>query len=203
MSLVRESQSSIVPRSPSERSRIQLLRFRLRLQLSAHFSSADLTELAMIIDRSGSSAATTATIARQGATELIDISSDLVVPIPHLPVAVLGVYNWRGEVLWVVDLAVLLGASERQCHSERRSYPTIVVRAIDPGGETKTIGLAVDEIADIEWCELALSPAATVAPQQVERSGWVKGYAISPSGAKLTILDELAIVERAELHADI
>jgi positive phototaxis protein PixI len=159
-----------------------------------------MTELAMIIGHSGSS---TATIARQGVTELIDIPSDRVVPIPHLPLAVLGVYNLRGEVLWVADLAVLLGANERQYHTERWSYPTIVVSAIDPSGETKTIGLVVDEIADIEWCELAASSAATVAQEQVERSGWVKGYAIAPNGEELTILDELAIVDRAELHADI
>jgi chemotaxis signal transduction protein len=98
---------------------------------------------------------------------------------------------------------VLLGANERQCHAERWSYPTIVVSAIDPSGETKTIGLVVDEIADIEWCELIASSAATVAQQQIERSGWVKDYAIAPSGEILTILDELAIVDRAELHADI
>jgi positive phototaxis protein PixI len=161
-----------------------------------------MAELAMTIGQNVSPGEMTTASARQGATELLDIPSDRVVPIPHLPLAVLGVYNWRGEVLWVVDLAVLLGANELQYESERRSYPTIVVKAIDPSGETNTIGLVVDEIADIEWCESALNPVATVDPR-MELSRWVKGYALAPNGTKITILDELAIVERAELHADI
>jgi positive phototaxis protein PixI len=169
----------------------------------ARAASAEMAELAIIIGRSGSPTEPLAASARQGATELIDIPSDRVVPIPHLPPAVLGIYNWRGEVLWVVDLAVVLGDRGLQVEVERRSYPTIVVSAIDSSGETKTIGLVVDEIADIEWCELASPPVATIEPHQLELSGWVKGYAIAPSGTRLTILDEIAIVERAELHADI
>ncbi len=199
MSLVREHQSPAVPQQ-GQRLGSQLLRFRLWLNRPAR---AEMAELAIILGRSGSPAEMTTASARQGATELIDIPSDRVVPIPHLPPAVLGVYNWRGEVLWVVDLAVLLGDGGLEFETERRSYPTIVVSAIDSSGETKTIGLVVDEIADIEWCELVSPPAVTIEPHQIERLRWVKGEAIAPSGERLTILDELAIVERAELHADI
>jgi positive phototaxis protein PixI len=202
LSLVRDSQSSTVA-PQGERLGIQLLRFRLRLDRSVRAAGTDKTELAMIIDRSGSSTEMTTARARQGATELIDIPIERVVPIPHLPLAVLGVYNWRGEVLWVVDLAVLLGVNEQQLDPDRRIAPTIVVKSLDPSGETKTLGLVVDEIADIEWCELATCPPATLTPDRVDRSHWVKGYAIAPNGTALTILDELAIVDRAELHADI
>jgi positive phototaxis protein PixI len=203
LSLVRESQYPTVPHLERERSGVQLLRFRLRLDRLARAERTDLAEMATLVGCSGSSDELKTAIVRQGATELIYIPSERVVPIPHLPPTVLGVYNWRGEVLWVVDLAVLLGADERQFHTERHSYPTIVVRALDRSGETKTIGLAVDEIVDIEWCELVASPAVTVEPYPVELSQWVKGHAIAPNGTKLTILDELEIVDRAELHAEI
>jgi positive phototaxis protein PixI len=202
LSLVRDSQSPTV--SPQgERLGSQLLRFRLRLDRAALAASTDLAELAMTIGAGASTAEMTAASARQGATELIDIPSERVVPIPHLPLAVLGVYNWRGEVLWVVDLAVVLGDKQRQLDRAWQSYPTIVVKALDRSGETKTIGLVVDEIADIEWCEFTASPAATGNPPQVQLSRWVKGYATSPNGETLTIIDELAIVDGAELHADI
>jgi positive phototaxis protein PixI len=211
LSLVGESQSPIVSQPQGDRSGVQLLRFRLRCDRwfsraagnSAQAECPDMAEMAMKIGRSGSADELKTAIVPQGPAELIYIPSDRVVPIPHLPPPVLGVYNWRGEVLWVVDLAVLLGAKERQFHAERQSYSTIVVRVLDRSGETKTIGLAVDEIADIEWCELVASPAVTIDPPQLELSPWVKGHAIAPNGTRITILDELAIVDRAELHAEI
>lgn len=204
MSLVRESQSPAIAHiEEGERASVQLLRFRLRRDRLAQADRTEMAEMATVVGRSGSPDELKTAIVRQGATELIQIPSERVVPIPHLPPTVLGVYNWRGEVLWIVDLAVLLGANQRRFQTEQRSYPTIVVRALDLSGETKTIGLAVDEIVDIEWCELAASPTVTVEPHQVELSQWVKGYAIAPNGTQLTILDELAIVDRAELHAEI
>jgi chemotaxis signal transduction protein len=202
LSLVSDSQSPPVSPLQTEQLSRQLLRFRLRLDRAAQADSSELTELAMTIGQSGSGSEPMAACARQGATELIEIPSDRVVPIPHLPLAVLGVYNWRGEVLWVVDLAVLLGANGHLFDRQQRSYPTIVVKALDLSGELKTLGLVVDEIADIEWCEL-VSPPVALDRQRVEISRWIKGDAIAPSGTKLTIIDELALVNHAELHAEI
>ncbi len=137
---------------------------------------------------------------RVGITELIDIPSDRVVPIPHLPPAVMGVYNWRGKILWMVDLAALLGASDLGAtHPDRRCYQTIAISSsADSNGETRTIGLVVDEIADIEWCELQLSDPDPTAPFP-----WIKGHAFALDGERLTVLDELAILDRADIHADI
>ena len=47
------------------------------------------------------------------------------------------------------------------------------------------------------------SPTPTGEHHHETLSRWIKGYAIATTGAKLTILDELAIVDRAELDADI
>ena len=59
-------------------------------------------------------------------TELVNILVDRVVPMPHLPPAVMGVYNWRGEILWIVDLAMLLGGGSprrRDASATRRRTP--------------------------------------------------------------------------------
>jgi chemotaxis signal transduction protein len=99
---------------------------------------------------------------------------------------------------------MVLGSQERQFDRERRCYPTIVVSSVsDSGIQPKTIGLVVDEIVDIEWCELDPMPAPTDEQHHAALSRWIAGYAIATTGAKLTILDELAIVDRAELDADI
>ena len=45
-------------------------------------------------------------------TELVNLPIDRVVPMPQLPPAVMGVYNWRGEILWIIDLATFLGVND-------------------------------------------------------------------------------------------
>ena len=44
-------------------------------------------------------------------TEVFTVATTKVVPIPHMPPWVIGVYNWRGEILWLVDLGYLLGGT--------------------------------------------------------------------------------------------
>ncbi len=42
-------------------------------------------------------------------TEVLTIPLSQIVPIPHMPAWTMGVYNWRGEILWIVDLGHLVG----------------------------------------------------------------------------------------------
>lgn len=42
-------------------------------------------------------------------TEVLTIPLRQIVPIPHMPAWTMGVYNWRGEILWIVDLGHLVG----------------------------------------------------------------------------------------------
>ncbi len=138
-------------------------------------------------------------------TALVKIQLDLVVPIPHLPPAAIGVYNWRGEILWIVDLARLLGLTNRSIDRHHRQFqPTIVITSgATTGSEAKTIGLVVDEISDIEWYqpELIVEPIADSSNPELYR--WIKGYAISAAGEKLAILDGQGIIDCADLHAEI
>jgi positive phototaxis protein PixI len=133
-------------------------------------------------------------------TELMTIPIDRVVPMPHLPSAVMGVYNWRGEILWIADLAKLLGLNPQTPQRTRILQPTIVISNATPTGEAKTIGLVVDAIADIEWYEPHLTPHL---PPHPALSPWIKGYWRQASGEILPELDPQALLDRAELHADL
>ncbi len=42
-------------------------------------------------------------------TEVITISSEDILPVPQMFYCVLGIYSWRSEMLWIVDLENLLG----------------------------------------------------------------------------------------------
>jgi len=47
---------------------------------------------------------TTALLPVRQMSEVLTVPIAQVVPIPHTPAWVMGVYNWRGEILWLVDL---------------------------------------------------------------------------------------------------
>ena len=106
-------------------------------------------------------------------TELVNIPSDRIVPMPHLPPAVMGIYNWRGEILWIVNLATLIGAN-RPAARIRSLQPTIILGSgVTPEDRLqKTVGLVVDELDEIEWFDL--NPIQSPVPDQIypEFSQW-------------------------------
>jgi positive phototaxis protein PixI len=137
-------------------------------------------------------------------TELVNILVDRVVPMPHLPPAVMGVYNWRGEILWIVDLAVLLGGGGSP-RRYRSLQPTMIL-SIDLNGEDrqqKTIGFVVDEIAELELCDLDLIESPLPANIYPEFSDWARGLWAADTGESFLVLDGKKILDRASFHADI
>ena len=125
----------------------------------------------------------------------------------------MGVYNWRGEILWIVDCARLLGLhlpgtaavkNRRSVDRYRHFQPTIVVASnTTASSETKTIGLAVDEIAEIEGYEIDLTICPSGEGANPDIAAWIKGYGTSITGEKLAILDIPALFDRADLNANI
>ena len=71
---------------------------------------------------------TTALLPVHQMTEVVTMAINEVVPIPHLPAWVMGVYNWRGEILWLVDLGHLIGLPPiHQQATGRSTYTAIVI----------------------------------------------------------------------------
>jgi positive phototaxis protein PixI len=130
-----------------------------------------------------------------------------VVPIPHLPAAAMGVYNWRGEILWIVNLAKLLGLNPHLSDLQTRIVrPTIVISnaTTTTVGDLKTIGFVVDSIAEIEWYEPHLDPNLAISnPLHSTLVPWLKSYWRSATGEILAELDGQITIDRAELHADL
>ena len=61
-------------------------------------------------------------------TEVLKIPVGQIVPIPHMPPWVMGVYNWRGNILWMLDLGHLFGLdSWYQSGINTSNYTAIVL----------------------------------------------------------------------------
>jgi positive phototaxis protein PixI len=137
-------------------------------------------------------------------TELVNIPSDRIVPMPHLSPAVMGMYNWRGEILWVVDLGKLLGSSSSARHN-RSLQPTIIL-ASSGGNEDrqqKVVGLVVDEIAEIEWLDLDSIQSPIPTHIYPEFANWTSGIWQSAISQSCLKLDGSKIFDCPEFHAKV
>ena len=135
-------------------------------------------------------------------TEVFTVSTTKVVPIPHMPPWVIGVYNWRGEILWLVDLGYLLGGTPLyQQTSSRSLYTAIVVNSQQAGGRQgsstagkKMLGLAVNRVEDMEWFNSDLiqsPPESAVNPALVP---FLRGYWLKNNGEIVVVLDGNSII---------
>ena len=80
--------------------------------------------------------------------EIIKIDPTQIVPIFDLSPAVMGVYNHRGEVLWVVDLSSLLELEPLYKQNYYHSYNVLLINKDD-----KVIGLAIRQVGHLELCK--------------------------------------------------
>lgn len=150
---------------------------------------------------------TTALLPVHQMTEVLTMASSEIVPIPGMPAWVMGVHNWRGEILWMVDLGYLLGLTPLyQQATSRSTYTAIVVRSAQQvpsrqqagrqNTDGKMLGLLVSRVEDMEWCDPDLiqsPPEATVAPELVP---FLRGYWLKPNGEILVVLDGNSIIAR-------
>lgn len=140
-------------------------------------------------------------------SEVLTIALGQIVPIPHLPPWVLGVYNWRGEILWMVDLGHLLGLTPWHQQSTRRSHYRTIILNGDIGYNEKQrksgfksqdrnqmLGLVVNQVEDIEWCnpdDIQSPPTASVSAKLIP---YLRGFWVKPNGDIITTLDGQSIV---------
>ncbi len=134
-------------------------------------------------------------------TEVLTIPIGEIVPIAHMPPWVMGVHNWRGEILWMVDLQHLIGLTPWHQQTMGTSNHTAVVLNISSQQRNSTknnsqiLGLIVNRVEDIEWCnpDLIQSPPTSGIP---ELEPFLRGYWVKSTGEILVVLDGKSIVAR-------
>jgi len=146
---------------------------------------------------------TTAMLAVNQITEVLTIPMTQVVPIPHMPAWVLGVYNWRGEILWIIDLGHLLGHTLLSQHTTNHSTYTAVIirndqqRRLTSGNHNtsdKVLGLLVNRVEDLESCDpdvIQSPPQSAIKPELVP---FLRGYWLKPTGEIIVVLDGNSII---------
>lgn len=79
-------------------------------------------------------------------TEVLHIDPADILPIPEMPGYVLGIGDWRGEMLWLIDLNHFIGFPGSPFQAQTCSYFTILVVQINHA----FVGIRVLQVKDIE-----------------------------------------------------
>ncbi len=132
-----------------------------------------------------------AVIQLQHIAEVLQVSLTKICGVPQMPNCVMGIYNWRGEMLWLVDLAEMLG------------YPPLLeaknvaskMMAIILENNGKNLGLLVRQLTDIEWLDTEKMKPPSAELFYPAMSPFVEGYFINSEEAIVFNLDALAIIQ--------
>jgi positive phototaxis protein PixI len=149
---------------------------------------------------------TTAILPVNQITEVLTIAQQNIVPIPHMNNYVMGVYNWRGEILWMIDLGHLIGLTP--WYEQQGSMANLTAIVLHEGkgkgraktAGTKTVGLVVKRVEDIEWLNpdfLESPPASAVTPELVP---FLQGYWLKNDGTMLMSLGSYAILQSLSIN---
>jgi positive phototaxis protein PixI len=120
-------------------------------------------------------------------TEVLTLTPQQIVPIPQMDAAVMGVCNWRGEVLWLLDLACLLNGQPLPPPTTA-TYSAIILHH-----DTHLVGLVVSQITQMLWCPpAAIQPLPPNQPTS-KPSPFLQGYWVSPQSETILVLNSSAI----------
>lgn len=119
-------------------------------------------------------------------SEVLSFTPTEILPVPEMPSCVLGIYNWRGKMLWLIDLNSLIDYPPF-VHGGRESEPlTAMVIQMN----SQSMGLVVQCVNDIERHDATQIQNATAGLFPPKLLQFVKGYLPS---ANSTVLDAEAI----------
>jgi positive phototaxis protein PixI len=121
--------------------------------------------------------------------EILTLPPEHIVPIAQVAPEVMGVCNWRGEVLWLVDLAALIG-TEPLTGYRQSNLSAIVVQH-----QGYTLGLVVEKISEMLRYNSAEIYPVLATPNNFKLSDCIRGCWLSPDGKTLWLLDSHSLID--------
>lgn len=136
----------------------------------------------------------------QQIAEVLIVPDSQVMPIPHLSASVMGVHNWRGEILWVVDLGHLCGFQPwHELPLHRSAHAAVILNLAQLSTHSRfakgqMLGLVVQHIEEIEQFALDTVQPLPPVPVPAPLAQFSAGYWQKPDQTVLAILDSAALL---------
>ncbi|MBE9009575.1 chemotaxis protein CheW [Pseudanabaenaceae cyanobacterium LEGE 13415] len=129
------------------------------------------------------------------AVQTIPVSD--ILPVPQMSAYVLGMANWRGEALWLVDLFQQLGLKANTPWNSTIAERLTTVSAIVIQADRSFLGLVVPEVDEIEEHNPndLLKPSSDLFPQSIFK--FIKGYF---KHDRSVVLSTTAVIQDPDLH---
>ena len=118
-------------------------------------------------------------------TEVITISAKDILPVPQMFYCVLGIYGWRSEMLWIVDLENLLGYPPPL--TDRDSDRELLIMVVQVEGQS--IGLLVSGIDNLTEHDLAKFKSTTPEIFSEDVLPFLQGYFTSADNDIIMLID--------------
>lgn len=115
--------------------------------------------------------------------QVMQVSVAEILTVPQMPACVLGIYNWRGEMLWMVDIGKFMG------------FPNLAtgglenLMAIAIQVQDQFLGLIVQQINDIELHDLNQINMPNLGLFSPEILPYLQGYLIGANKEVLMLLN--------------
>lgn len=118
-------------------------------------------------------------------TEVMPITLADIMPIPELSGYLMGVGNWRGDAIWLVDLGGLLG--QPRLIDRDKVPPTVLTLVVRQGGHL--VGFCVEQVMTIEAYDLEQlhSWSSDLHPSQLQQVS--AGYVIDSEHQSLPVMN--------------
>lgn len=120
-------------------------------------------------------------------TEIMRIAVDDILIVPETPSSVLGAYNWRGEMLWLIDLEHLIGGSPLFEQVPLLQQPIAIVLQVD----NYCFGMVVKSVNEIELHDVRQILPAKLGSFPAQLLPFITGYL--PKGS--TVFNPKAVVQ--------
>ena len=118
-------------------------------------------------------------------TEVISIASQEILPVPQMFYCVLGIYSWRSEMLWIVDLENLLGYPPPL--AEDRPNRELLIMVVQYQGQS--IGLMVSEIDNLIEHDLSKFKSSSPEIFSEDVLPFLQGYLASADNDIVMLID--------------
>ncbi|MDY6805559.1 MAG: chemotaxis protein CheW [Cyanobacteriota bacterium] len=126
----------------------------------------------------------------EGVLQVLQIEIEHILPVPQMPGCVMGVYNWRGDLLWLVDFPHLVGLPPLLSEDVNlTSRTTVVVRL-----NNKLMGLVVDRVEDIEERDLGEMQPLAAGLFSSELLEFLQGYFVTDDLKMLMVFEAEAVL---------
>lgn len=128
-------------------------------------------------------------------TEVATISSEKVASMPHMSPWIMGTHNWRGNILWLVDLGYLVGLKPLYQQVSSSTYTAAILQFFPKNAESQAVGLVVRQVGSIERCDADSIQPISLSASDTKLAKFLQGYWLKSESEVLAVLEPDSILQ--------